>query len=124
MHQLTVGRDGRMAQMVRLATIGVNHTLEAATGSLCQQRILARRSHRLTLRRQPRRRQRSLEDCYIGQYVSVADYAQEITEECTEIPVHLQYYIDYERMARDMELNDDIIDIELWFEEHHLFHSV
>lgn len=64
---------------------------------------------------------RALEDCYIGQYASVADYAQEITEECTEIPEHLQYYIDYERMARDMELNGDIIDIELRFEEHHLF---
>lgn len=67
---------------------------------------------------------RALEDCYIGEYESAADYAQEITEECTEIPEHLQYYIAYDAMARDMLLNGEIIDIELGYEEHHLFHHI
>lgn len=49
---------------------------------------------------------------YIGCYTSIADYAQEITEETTEIPKHLAFYINYEAMGRDMQLNGDIIAIE------------
>lgn len=45
---------------------------------------------------------------YAGSYDSLADFAQEITEETTEIPEHLQFYIDYEHMARDMEISGDI----------------
>lgn len=47
-----------------------------------------------------------LEDSYIGAYDSVADYVQELTEETTSIPDNLSYYIDYEKMARDMCVND------------------
>jgi antirestriction protein len=54
--------------------------------------------------------------CYLGAFGSVADYAQEITEETTEIPDHLKYYVDYASMARDMELNGDIFTIELGHE--------
>lgn len=61
------------------------------------------------------------EDSYCGCYASVADYAQELTEETSEIPQHLASYIDYERMARDMEMSGDIITIETGFEEIHLF---
>ena len=50
---------------------------------------------------------------YLGVFDSVADYVQEITEETTEIPDHLRGYIDYESMARDMELNGDIFTVEL-----------
>ncbi len=50
---------------------------------------------------------------YLGVWDSVADYAQELTEETTEIPDHLQYYVDYSAMARDMELNGDIFTVEL-----------
>src|SRR6187455_828998 len=39
---------------------------------------------------------------YCGCYQSLADYAQELTEETTQIPENLTYCIDYERMGRDM----------------------
>ena len=45
-------------------------------------------------------------------YGTAEDYAQEIIEETTEIPSHLQYYIDYEAIARDMKINGEIIEIE------------
>ena len=57
---------------------------------------------------------------YAGEYKSVEDFAQEITEETTEIPEALQYYIDYEAMARDLEIND-VFTIETGFEEIHVF---
>ncbi len=52
------------------------------------------------------------EDHYCGEYASLADFAQEITEETTEIPPALAYYIDYKAMARDMELNGDVFTVE------------
>ena len=55
---------------------------------------------------------RRMMDNFLGCYSSVASYAQEFTEETTEIPESLQYYIDYEAMARDMQLNGDIIAID------------
>ncbi len=58
---------------------------------------------------------------YLGCFRSVADYAQELTEDTTEIPTALQYYIDYDAMARDMQLNGDIECLELGFEDMHLF---
>ena len=50
---------------------------------------------------------------YLGAFDSVADYVQEITEETVEIPEVLQFYIDFQSMARDMELNGDIFTVEL-----------
>lgn len=58
---------------------------------------------------------------YLGCYSSLADYAQELTEQTTQIPEHLKYYIDYEAMARDMELNGDVFTIETGIEEVHVF---
>lgn len=55
---------------------------------------------------------RAAEENYQGCYFSLADYAQEITEETSEIPSHLAPYIDYERLGRDMELNSEVITIE------------
>jgi len=49
---------------------------------------------------------------FIGCYSSLADYAQELTEETTQIPENLSFYIDYEAMARDMRLNGDIVSID------------
>ncbi|MCB9989741.1 MAG: antirestriction protein ArdA [Rhodospirillales bacterium] len=56
----------------------------------------------------------SLEDA-LGAYEDVilyegsaADYAAEMIEETTEIPENLRYYIDYDAIARDMELNGEI----------------
>lgn len=64
----------------------------------------------------------AIEDHYAGQYSSLAEFAEEITEETTQIPENLKYYIDYERMARDIEIND-VLAIETGFEEIHIFWS-
>jgi len=58
---------------------------------------------------------------YAGQHKSLADFVQELTEETTEIPQSLVYYIDYAAMARDVELNGDLFTIELGFEDVHVF---
>ncbi|MGH8333226.1 MAG: antirestriction protein ArdA, partial [Pseudomonas sp.] len=55
---------------------------------------------------------KAAEDDYCGSYESLADYAQELTEDTTTIPESLTYYINYEAMARDMELNGDVFTIE------------
>ncbi|MEC9356788.1 MAG: antirestriction protein ArdA [Pseudomonadota bacterium] len=62
----------------------------------------------------------ALEAHYVGAYRSVADFAEELTEDTTEIPDSLRFYIDYERMARDLVVNDVLV-IELSFEEVHVF---
>jgi len=62
-------------------------------------------------------------DDYAGRYRSLADYAQELTEETTDIPPTLVHYIDYEAIARDMELNGDVFTVELGFEDVHVFWS-
>lgn len=64
----------------------------------------------------------ALEDQYAGEYASLADFAQELTEQSTTIPESLQYYIDYERMARDMEISD-VFTIETAHDEVHVFWS-
>lgn len=62
------------------------------------------------------------DDNYRGCYSSVADFAQDLTEETTtEIPKHLEHYIDYESMGRDMELSGDIFTIETGYNEVHVF---
>lgn len=48
---------------------------------------------------------------YSGSHESVAGYAQELTEQTGDIPQHLEMYIDYGLMARDMELSGDIFTI-------------
>jgi len=61
------------------------------------------------------------EENYCGCYKSLADYAQELTEETTQIPESIAYYVDYERMGRDMDLAGDIFTIEVGFETVHIF---
>lgn len=63
----------------------------------------------------------ALEENYGGCYTSLAAFAQEITEETVSIPKSLVYYIDYEAMARDMELNGDVFTIQTGFEAVHIF---
>lgn len=63
-----------------------------------------------------------LEDNYHGEYESMADYAQQLTEDCSEIPSYLQGYIDWERMGRDMELCE-YYTIEINHREVHVFSS-
>jgi antirestriction protein len=64
---------------------------------------------------------KAAEDDYCGCYKSLADYAQELTEERTTIPRNLAFYIDYDAMARDMELNGDVFTIVAGFEDVHIF---
>lgn len=66
--------------------------------------------------------EKAIEECYAGCYESVSDYAYEITHDTTDVPEHLSFYIDYEGMARDMEIND-IYAIELSHKEVHIFHN-
>lgn len=66
---------------------------------------------------------KAIEDGYYGCYKSLADYAEELTEQTTTIPEHLKYYIDYDRMARDMEMSGDIYTIETAHDEVHVFWS-
>ena len=65
----------------------------------------------------------AVEENYEGCYSSVADYAQEQTEDTSEIPKYLVFYIDYEKMGRDKELNGDIFTIETAHDEIHIFWS-
>lgn len=66
---------------------------------------------------------KAAEDCYCGCYTSLADYAQELTEETTTIPESLSCYIDYESMARDMEHSGDVFILETGHRAVHVFWS-
>ena len=61
------------------------------------------------------------EEQYHCCYRSLADYAQEITEETSEIPKHLECYIDYDRMGRNMEISGDAFTIETAHVQVHIF---
>ena len=65
--------------------------------------------------------QKAMEENYAGCHDSVADFAEELTTDTTEIPESLAYYIDYEKMGRDMELSGDIFAIETGYREVHIF---
>lgn len=62
-----------------------------------------------------------LEDNYIGCYESLSDYAEQLVQDCYSIPDNLQFYLDFEAMARDMELNGEFYSIETGYQEHHIF---
>ncbi|WP_439888312.1 antirestriction protein ArdA [Pseudomonas sp. MBLB4123] len=64
---------------------------------------------------------KAAEEDYCGCYASLADYAQELTEETSHIPQHLAPYIDYRAMARDMEMSGDAFTMETGFELVHVF---
>jgi antirestriction protein len=55
----------------------------------------------------------TIEDRYCGAFDREGDYAEEFATGCYDIPEHLQYYIDYEKMERDLELGGDISRIEI-----------
>ncbi|MEM7017160.1 MAG: antirestriction protein ArdA [Pseudomonadota bacterium] len=65
--------------------------------------------------------QKAIEEHYAGCYTSVADFAQELTEETTQIPENVVYYIDYDLMGRDIEMSGDIFTIETAHDEVHIF---
>lgn len=66
---------------------------------------------------------KALEESYAGCHESVADFAEELTTDTTEISENLAFYIDYEKMGRDMELSGDIFTIETGYQEVHIFWS-
>lgn len=63
----------------------------------------------------------ALEDRHLGQYESLADYVQDITEETTAIPHTLRHDIDWQAMARDCELNGDLFTIQTAHDAVHVF---
>jgi antirestriction protein len=63
----------------------------------------------------------ALEDRYLGQFESLADYAQAVTEETGAIPEGLRYYIDWQAMARDMEMGGEVFTGEIAHDEVHVF---
>lgn len=65
--------------------------------------------------------QKAINDRYHGQYESVEAYAEQFTEDTSEIPEHLAPYIDFERMGNSWEMSGDIITFELNHDEVHIF---
>ncbi len=47
-----------------------------------------------------------LEEAYSGEWGSEEEFAEDLMRECHEIPEHLEFYIDYEKFARDLFIND------------------
>lgn len=63
-------------------------------------------------------------DDYAGEFSSLADFAEDLTEQTgPEIPTAFRYYIDWQAMGRDMELNGDVFTIETGFDQLHVFWS-
>ena len=50
-------------------------------------------------------------EAYMGEYRNPEDFAEEIFRECYEIPQHLEYYIDWRAVWRDMDTNGDFTEI-------------
>ncbi|MBS7697474.1 MULTISPECIES: antirestriction protein ArdA [unclassified Chelatococcus] len=63
----------------------------------------------------------ALQDCYHGQHASLADYMEELTAESVTIPDALRYYINWEAMARDAEMNGEFFTVETARNEVHVF---
>lgn len=59
-----------------------------------------------------------MEEGYRGAFNNLADYAQELVEDCygdliRSLPNFIAYHIDYDGIANDMELGGDVFTIEL-----------
>jgi antirestriction protein len=63
----------------------------------------------------------ALEDRHLGTYASLADYMQEVMEEASAIPNALRYYIDWQAMARDAELNGELFTLMTSHDVVHVF---
>ena len=63
----------------------------------------------------------ALTERYLGAYTSLADYVQEMTEDSMTIPQSIQYYIGWQAMARDAEINGDLFTISTAYNEMHVF---
>lgn len=67
---------------------------------------------------------KALDESYHGSFASLADYVQELTEYCTAIPEPLRFYIDWDAMARDAEMNGDVFTVQTAHDEIHVFAGV
>ncbi|MEX5514966.1 antirestriction protein ArdA [Pseudophaeobacter sp. 1A09344] len=65
--------------------------------------------------------EKALEEDYAGQYESLADFAEQLTEDTTEVPQALANYIGYEAMGRDLELGGDVFTVETGHQGVHIF---
>jgi antirestriction protein len=70
---------------------------------------------------------RFMHEAYHGDYDSLTDYAQEIVEAFHQdvlksLPSFIRYHIDFDGIARDMELNGDLITFECGGKVH-VFHT-
>ena len=66
----------------------------------------------------------ALQDCYHGQFASLADFMEDLTAESgMAIPEALRYYIDWKAMARDAEMNGEFFTVETAHDEVHVFSS-
>lgn len=65
----------------------------------------------------------ALADRYHGCHGSLAAYMQELTEETATIPDALRYYVDYDAMAHDAELNGGFFTVETDAWQVHVFSS-
>ena len=66
----------------------------------------------------------ALQDCYHGQFASLADFMEDLTAESgTTIPEALRYYIDWKAIARDAEMNGEFFTVETSHNEVHVFSS-
>lgn len=65
---------------------------------------------------------RAVFDDYAGEFESLADFAEGLTRQTAAgVPDHLEYYIDWQAMGRDMELNGDVFTIVMGFDQLHMF---
>ena len=67
---------------------------------------------------------RALDEGYHGSYASLADYVEQLTEDCSAIPEHLRFYIDWQVMARDAEMSGDVFTVQTAHDEIHVFAGV
>jgi antirestriction protein len=63
----------------------------------------------------------TLDGRYLGQHSSLADYVQEQAEEAISIPQPLRYYVDWQAMARDAELNGELFTVSTAYDVVHVF---
>lgn len=63
----------------------------------------------------------AMEERYHGVFSSLADYVQELTEDTLTISESVQFYIDWQAMARDAELGGDVFTVRTAHDEIHVF---
>ena len=62
------------------------------------------------------------ENAYYGVYESLEDYAYEMYQDRLEgVPEDVKRYIDYEAIARDMDLGGEVFVVETGYKEAHIF---